>query len=553
MKKLLLFVLVATVFAACSTDTTQDLAPEIPTAPDELQVSFDEEDTRIQLQNGTTVWTAGDLVSVFYRSDAHDKYEFQGETGDASGILKRVSKGTPTIGLDKVVAVYPYNENYLIELLTGNIQAFLPAEQTYLADSFGLGSSIMISSSRTDKVYLKNVCGWLKLQFTGNTFIRKIVLKGNDGEQVAGNIYITADDASCTLASNLMGADGTSSGDLEGTLVDTNTILTQLTLNCPTSVALNPDTPTAFYIALPPQTFKKGITATIYGDYGYEEVISTENIITIERNHILPMATINAALPMAINFIDPIFKSFIVEKYDLNLDGEINYAEAEAISSIDVSGIGITDMTGIEPMVNLTTLNCSNNNITQIDLSNNNALTSVSLNGCSNLAKIVIWEKCTAPNDYLTFDLGSNVAVEDVNGCQYGYPYYVGQYIPYCNGGVVYKTSNDGKNANMIALEEIVGYPMETQGSWKGKYGINWILPTKNEMVNISQSYTLINETLTARGHTPLGTDGYWSSSRYNVSMDDGTHYYGVYLVDGTIFHSSVNQKNPIRVIYSLD
>ena len=169
MKKFYLFALAAMLFAACTTDDTQDLQPV--DAPETLTVGF-EEDTRIQLQNGKTVWTKGDLVSVFYRSDANQKWQFQGETGDTKGKLKRISQGnTPNIGLDKVVAVYPYNANYLIELQTGNIQVSLPSVQEYVEDSYGIGSSIMISSSRTDKLYLKNVCGWLKLQLTGDATI----------------------------------------------------------------------------------------------------------------------------------------------------------------------------------------------------------------------------------------------------------------------------------------------------------------------------------------------------------------------------------------------
>ena len=294
MKRFFIFALVATVFAACSTDATQDLVPEIPTSPDELYVSFAEEDTRIQLQNGAPVWTEGDLVSVFYRSNAHDKYQFTGETGDTGGTLKRVSQSTPTMGLDKVIAVYPYNENYLLSPLSGNIKALLPAEQTYLADSYGVGSSLMVSSSKTDLLYLKNVCGWLKLQFTGEGSIEKIVLRGNCGEQVAGDIYICSDDASCTLASDLTGDDGTNSGDLEGTLVGTNTILTELTLNCGEGVALNSKTPTSFYIALPPQTFEKGVTIDVLWTDGSKMTKSVTNSLTIERNHIVPMASIPA-------------------------------------------------------------------------------------------------------------------------------------------------------------------------------------------------------------------------------------------------------------------
>ena len=293
MKRFFIFALVATVFAACSTDATQDLAPEIPTAPDELHVSFDAEDTRIQLgDNGTPVWTEGDLVSVFYKSNANQQWQFQGKTGDSEGTLKRVNAGTAIVAMEKVVAVYPYNENYLITPSSGNIEASLPAEQTYLADSYGLGSSPMISSGYYTQLSFKNVCGWLKLQFTGTGSIEKIVLRGNNREQVAGNIYICADDASCVLASEMGSTEDDGIGGTGGNLVFDDAILTEVTLNCGEGVALNSETPTAFYIALPPQTFAKGITITATCDDGTALTKATENAITIERNHILPMASI---------------------------------------------------------------------------------------------------------------------------------------------------------------------------------------------------------------------------------------------------------------------
>ncbi len=295
MKKFFLFALVATLFAACSTDATQDVAPEIPTSPDELYVSFDEETSRIQLgENGTPVWTEGDLVSVFYKSNANQQWQFQGNTGDATGMLKRVNAGTATVAMEKVVAVYPYNENYLITPSSGNIEASLPAEQTYLADSYGLGSSPMISSGYYTQLSFKNMCGWLKLQFTGTGYLSNIVLRGNNGEQVAGNIYICADDASCVLASEMGSTEDDGIGGTGGNLVFDDTILTEVTLNCVNGVALNSETPTAFYIALPPQTFEKGITIDVLWTDGSTMTKSTTNSLTIERNHIVPMTSIPA-------------------------------------------------------------------------------------------------------------------------------------------------------------------------------------------------------------------------------------------------------------------
>ena len=80
MKKLYLFALVATMFAACATDSTQEVAIDV--APETLTVSF-EEDSRIQLnEEQKSVWTKNDLVSVFYRSNANQQWQYQGETGE---------------------------------------------------------------------------------------------------------------------------------------------------------------------------------------------------------------------------------------------------------------------------------------------------------------------------------------------------------------------------------------------------------------------------------------------------------------------------------------
>ena len=292
MKRFFLFALIATVFAACSTDATQELAPEIPTSPDELYVAFDEEESRVQLgENGAPVWTEGDLVSVFYRSNSNDKYRFDGKTGDTDGTLTRISSSVASVGLEKIVAVYPYSEDYLVSLLSGDIIAFLPETQYYEPDSYGIGSSIMISASKNSKLSFRNVCGWLKLQFTGSGSIRRIVLRGNDGEQVAGHIYIHPDDASCTLASEIY-ENSNEPGDLNGALNTNDTALTSVTLDCGDGVALNSETPTAFYIALPPHKFARGINITVMCDNGTVRTKSTEKSITVKRNHIEPMASL---------------------------------------------------------------------------------------------------------------------------------------------------------------------------------------------------------------------------------------------------------------------
>ena len=289
MKKLL-FAALALLFGACTTDTTKDIAIE---APEILTVSF-EEDTRIQLMNGKTVWNTGDLVSVFYKSDANDCYKFTGTTGDRSSTLQRVTKGEGSRRGDNVVVVYPYNQDYLISLSAGTVEAHLPAEQTYIDNSFGIGSSPMVGVSDYKQFVLKNVCGWLKVQFTGHgEVVDRITLRGNNGEQVAGDIMIVAEDASTILVSAGVGLDD----DLQvgGTLLDEDSIITEVSLVCPDGVTLGEE-PTAFYIALPPQTFSKGFTVTLYSDESGAMKQTTDKSITIARNTVQPMNTLEAKL-----------------------------------------------------------------------------------------------------------------------------------------------------------------------------------------------------------------------------------------------------------------
>jgi hypothetical protein len=240
-----------------------------------------------------TVWTKGDQVSVFYRSDANQRWQYNGNTGSRTAELRRVDAGKSTQILSKVVVVYPYNENYYINPETCDIQTFMPAEQTYLEDSYGLDGNIMVSAGYYNQFSLKNVCGWLKLQLTGNgEKVSSIALRGNSGEQVAGELYINTSDASSALASE-MGeitdeGDGMTGG-AGGNLVFEDTVIKEVTLDCGNGVELGAEA-TAFYIALPPQTFANGLTITVTAVDGTEMIKSTSNEIVIERNHIQPMA-----------------------------------------------------------------------------------------------------------------------------------------------------------------------------------------------------------------------------------------------------------------------
>ena len=71
------------------------------------------------------------------------------------------------------------------------------------------------------------------------------------------------------------------------------------------------------------------------------------------------------------NFPDPNFRQFLYDKYDFNYSGILSVDEISNIRDLQCPGRGISDLTGIENLTELTHLNCNNNNIEILDLSSN--------------------------------------------------------------------------------------------------------------------------------------------------------------------------------------
>ena len=79
-----------------------------------------------------------------------------------------------------------------------------------------------------------------------------------------------------------------------------------------------------------------------------------------------------------VNIPDANFKAYLVGNTAINIngDGEIQISEAIGYSGkIECDSLSISDLTGIEAFSALTELECNNNKLTSLDLSNNTALT----------------------------------------------------------------------------------------------------------------------------------------------------------------------------------
>ena len=86
------------------------------------------------------------------------------------------------------------------------------------------------------------------------------------------------------------------------------------------------------------------------------------------------------------NFPDDIFREYVSQKFDRNNDGKLSAEELKADKYkglvINVSGMKIKDLSGIELFAELTELDCSNTLITELDVSKNRKLRTLICGRC---------------------------------------------------------------------------------------------------------------------------------------------------------------------------
>jgi hypothetical protein len=121
--------------------------------------------------------------------------------------------------------------------------------------------------------------------------------------------------------------------------------------------------------------------------------------------------------------------ALIQEGVDTNGDSRISPGETESVTWLNVSGYGITDMTGIEAFFNLDTLYCGDNNFPSLDVSSNlslkyldcsgylyitvTPLQTLNLSGCAELT----WLDCSS-SELTGVDLSGCTALTWLN-CSY--------------------------------------------------------------------------------------------------------------------------------------
>lgn len=109
----------------------------------------------------------------------------------------------------------------------------------------------------------------------------------------------------------------------------------------------------------------------------------------------------------ATNFPDAKFRQYILDNIDTDKNNELSASEISAVTKIDVTGLGIANLKGVERFTSLTELYASGNKLKTVDLTKNTKLTGInlsknSLTGTLNLSKCTKLQTVKYSNNSLT-------------------------------------------------------------------------------------------------------------------------------------------------------
>lgn len=139
------------------------------------------------------------------------------------------------------------------------------------------------------------------------------------------------------------------------------------------------------------------LTVTTVQNDGYNNRLATLTFssVTYKKEYLVTQSF----LVQEVSITDEAFKAYCVEHLDTDGDGIFSLGEAANLTTLNIAGLNIGSLEGIESFIALKTLNCSNNNLQQIDLSVLKSLTDLD---------------CSA-NDFSVLDIQQNVNLTTLN------------------------------------------------------------------------------------------------------------------------------------------
>lgn len=223
---------------------------------------------------------------------------------------------------------------------------------------------------------------------------------------------------------------------------------------------------------------------------------------------------------------DEAFYDYLIENFDTNGDGDIDYDEAKEIKSITLGPRGVKTLRrGLENLQSLVSLDCSGNLLTEIDVTPCPSLTFLDCSPMEdeshrNLLELV---RISRSEYQLIKNLTENKGERNAE--------YVPEGTIVCAGfedgprigevveaggaeGIIFWT--DGKDALVVSVDEISGKDWNASLNWCKSYGDgSWDMPDIDQLILLSNHFYKVTKSLRSGGFTELYNHNgfYWSST----------------------------------------
>ena len=316
-----------------------------------ITASLGEPETRtVRESDGSVLWSPGDQISLFYGSGTNGGSCFTAQNTEAAktvnftGTIGVITGGNNVAVEDTYFwATYPYNATASCD---GNsITTVLPSAQVAAADTFADDLFPSMGRSQGLNISFYNICGGIKFTVSEEG-IKSVTLKANSGEQIVGTIT-AAFDGGVPVVTNI--SDGS----------DT------ITLTAPEGETF--EVGKAYFFVMVPTVFQTGFTMTFSKGYAQAERVITSKA-TIKRSVFGMMTNPDAGLEWEMLYVpipDPNFSAYMIQHFDTNGNGVLDFDEAEAVTSIYIHTDNIESLEGIAWCTNLKNLYCCGTTATQ--------------------------------------------------------------------------------------------------------------------------------------------------------------------------------------------
>lgn len=305
MKRLGILAAVLAIAASCSVNETE---PEFVKAPNMFGLTEGEQATKTAITVdgegvGTILWKPADNINVFFGTTSV-RYYSTNEV-DATTVVFETSAmlGSTESASDNKWGLYPYDASAICD--GSSVTTTIPADQQCVPETFGNNLFPMIAHTSTNELHFKNVCGGIKFSLSRDD-IQSITFRGNNNEDIVGQVQLTFDGEDNPVASVVAGEK---------------------------TITLTPSTGTTFvsgtnyYLVMLPTVLSGGFTMTFDADTEIGTFEYTAKSIEIKRSIFAKKADIDTYAVFVEKIIGPVQNMHNGHEYvDLGLPSGLKWA-----------------------------------------------------------------------------------------------------------------------------------------------------------------------------------------------------------------------------------